>query len=64
MPICSPVSVALSDPSVASVAVPGVEVVVEVVAAVRKAVRQYYAPVALCWDLKHNLPLKSGFKSN
>lgn len=47
VPICSPVSVALSDPSVASVAVP-VEVVVEVVVAVWKAVQQYYAPVALC----------------
>jgi len=46
VPICSPVSVALSVPSAASVAVPVAEVVA--IAAVREAVRQYCAPVALC----------------
>lgn len=46
VPICSLVSVALSDPLVALVAVPVVAEVVAV-AAVRKAGQQYYAP-ALC----------------
>jgi len=46
VPICNPVSVALSGPSAASVAAPVAEVVA--VAAVREAARQYYAPVALC----------------
>lgn len=44
--IYSPVSVALSGPSVASIAVPIVAEVVAV-AAVREVARQYYAPVAL-----------------
>lgn len=46
MLICSLISVALTGPLVASVAVLVAEVVA--VAAVREAVQQYYAPVALC----------------
>lgn len=45
--IYSPVSVALSDPSVALIAAPVVAEVVAV-AAVREVARQYCAPVALC----------------
>lgn len=45
--ICNLVSVALSGPSIASIAVPVVAEVVAV-AAVREVAGQYYAPVALC----------------